>query len=206
MNTQTEKDWHYLDVSRGAYLCSEHGGFCHPSDGNVDRCIACDSEDSNKYSTNPIHRYLRIINGLQGRSKRNLSLLSALVGGIGIIRLIPSDDKFIRTFSSTSVLLTMALLSGAVAFYAASMSHIPVTENDDLQKKKLHQWEKLFILNLAKMEKNHRRAGILFVTGISIFALTLFWAFLQNTLPPETISKVFLYFSDLTSTKKSSGI
>jgi hypothetical protein len=81
-----EKKFHYVDVSSGRYFCAEHGGFCDERDGFQKECLVC-GEAKAIICINRTQRMLKLINGLQERSKRSVGLLSAIVGGVGILTL-----------------------------------------------------------------------------------------------------------------------
>ncbi|WP_282152539.1 hypothetical protein [Ruegeria atlantica] len=181
----SDKEWTYTEVSSGRYLCSEHGAFCDASDNYLKCCPICDPKKPEEIFPNPVQRTIRIVNGLQDRSKRNLALSSSVFGGLSVLKLVqtavskeeagpPSIFFFDNSPSAILVTFTAIFLLAAIALFAASMSQIPVVEKDVFPSRTLNGWTNFFSKRLGQMEWRHKWAGRFFVLSVICFGTLVF--------------------------------
>lgn len=174
------KEYGYVEVNRGRYLCTKHGAYCDSSDNYLTRCPLCKDEKESSYYPNKIDRLLQIVNGLQNRSKRNLTLLASLIGGMSILRLVASLEATGSSININPLTITIAYLSVAIlllslALYSASMAHIKTVRDGQLQRMTLAKWEQHLAGKLQSLERWHSWAGNLFGLGslLLIIAITI---------------------------------
>ncbi len=186
---------HFLEVNRGRYLCSMHGGFCDSSDSYQSKCPACSTDKSiggsdgplSVASINYVDRVLQIIGNLQQRSLRSVQLITALFGGIAIIELTGNRAQLVGTgaLEVSGFIVFAACLLIALLFYSVSIRHIPVTNDGSLECHTLIEWERKFSLELSNLEWWHRWAGRIFAVAIGSFVFALlsrFWPSLKSFL------------------------
>lgn len=189
----SEKSWHYLEVSSGRLFCSQHGGFCDVSDDYSTACPICTSldgvtVDGNEISSNLTQRSLRVINGLQDRSKRNAALVGSAFGGLSLLNLISAaterglladvERNFWLNFLTVFPLILLVL---SFISFAMSMSQVPVTQGKKIPSKTKIEWEQFFAQKLASMEWYHKWGGrFTVIAGLSIVALILCVLFLLH--------------------------
>lgn len=177
-NEEIPTGMHYLLVNRGKYLCSDHGAFCDSSDGYLKECPLCCSDSKTlKWKPNNVDRVLQLINGLQGRSKRNLAIVSGLIGGAGLLRFIggiylPKDVEIPPIINMAS-LFSASFLIASVALYASSMRQVSVTEGGMIPTKSVAMWEKELAKKLSGLEALHRYAGVALMAGIVFIGAVL---------------------------------
>ncbi len=160
--------WHYLEVNRGRYLCSRHGGFCDSSDGYSKVCPLCGDDckgsvDKNNWQVNPIDRVLQVMKNLQSRSIRIIQILSGVTGFLGLLSIFKEDNPF--TFLSDLGYISWGFLAlFIVCFitsficYLRSMPHMKTTNLDGItgfSKKPIDKWEDYIAKHLAKFEWYH---------------------------------------------------
>ena len=189
----TEKVWHYLDVSSGRYLCHEHGGFCDQSDGHLGHCPLCDGENPHKHSINHVQRMLRLINGLQDRSKRSFTLAVSAFGGLGLFKVLGELDSatrfsFTRLLSGASPtpgvncvqLAAFVFLLLTIILFSMSMRQVPVAEKGSIPKKSHDDWTAYLERKLANMEWFHSAASGVFAVSIATYAASLVYSWLST--------------------------
>jgi hypothetical protein len=172
----SDRLWHYLELSNGRFYCPEHGGFCDASDNFQPKCLVCESSDSAKM--NPIQRSLRLINGLQDRSKRNAAFSGSDLGGFSILSLanlastdnMPLNHDLWNYFSFVVPIITLSVSTG---LFASSMGHIGVSQNGRIGRKSIDQWEEKLQRHLAKMEWHHQLGNWFFGASIALFICAL---------------------------------
>ncbi|WP_170333158.1 hypothetical protein [Ruegeria arenilitoris] len=189
----TEKVWHYLDISSGRYYCLEHGGFCDHSDGHSDHCPLCGKDSGQTYSINRVQRTLRLINGLQERSKRSFTLAVSAFGGLGLLKVLGELDSasgigFGRIFAGKSQagsvdhlqLAAFVLLLITIASYSLSMRQVPVAKRKCIPQKTHEKWTSFLEGKLAQMEKFHSFASYVFVLSVSLYASALVYGWYSS--------------------------
>ncbi len=173
-----KKEWHYLDISRGRYLCLEHGGFCYKSDGHAQKCPMCNG--TKELQINKISRSLQIIRGLQARSLNRFSILSGIIGVLGLFSFFQSPE-FASHVLDIDCPLNILLYSSGVSFlisficYLISMNHVKTTQWFNPCKFKIQtitKWENYLARNLSLFEALHKIGNMLLC--ISIVSLILF--------------------------------
>jgi hypothetical protein len=124
-----------------------------------------------------------VINGLQDRSKRNLTLVSSLLGGIGLLNLIGG----LSTANQNMALL--AALEGRLSFwtllamvvallvsmgsFGASMGQVPVAQNGIVPKRTFDEWTALLTKSLSKMESFHTIGGWCLSAAAALAAVSI---------------------------------
>ena len=188
--------FHYVDLSSGRYLCETHGGFCDERDGFRVECPICiGSKQVGVMKANRVQRTIKVINGLQDRSKRNVGLVSAIVGGVGFLALfkqlvgdIESDapvtfqSVFLELQSASEVLIVLALVFFvfSLALFAASMSQVPVVKSGKIEMRSHDKWETYLVCHLGKMEWRHKYASVFFILGLTLLACIPALSLLQS--------------------------
>ncbi|WP_291735778.1 hypothetical protein [Leisingera sp. F5] len=185
----SEKRWGFTEVSSGRYLCQEHGGYCDASDSYLNKCPICTPGDEASKVYNPVQRLLRVINGLQERSKRNLTLATSVFGGLSVLKLlqraVPAEEAldgyslfFTGEVWGGFLVITALFLLLAIALFAASMAQVTVVEKDWVPAKTISEWEHFLAAKLGNMEFLHRWAGRSFVISVLVFAAAILLQFL----------------------------
>ena len=185
----SDRQWHYLEVNRGRYLCAEHGGFCDSSDGYSKSCPLCSEKTRAAWVNNNLDRTLQIVKNLQSRSQRSLAVVITFVGAFGIAKLFDKQEVIGGVFrTSSGWLLSSAvfLMIMAIGLYLLSMGHISVVPSGRFEKKTLAEWEEHFAKKLRTLEKRHNSAG-------GVFAAALLIAFVGIAFPdlPSKLHAIF---------------
>ncbi len=157
--------WHYLEVNRGRYLCSKHGGFCDSSDGYAKECPLCKESENYKknWRVNPIDRVLQVMKNLQSRSIRIIQILSGVTGLFGLFSFFQSEDiagelKKLDWFSLIILAIFIILFLISFIFYLLSMPHMKTTNlknESGFSEKKIKEWEDYIVEHLANFEWYH---------------------------------------------------
>ncbi|WP_421701559.1 hypothetical protein [Aliiroseovarius sp.] len=182
-----EKDWQYWEINRGRFLCPEHGGFCDSCDGYAKECPICASGSGSVgrgYLVNPVDRALQVINGLQKRSKRNVSLVSGITGGLAGLSILAKLGKVADSENAFGFLgiqpipwlyvSGLVLLILSVACFAGSMKQIDVTKDDEFLSCSIQEFQSYLAKETAKLEHLHRMAGFSFSLAATALVLSLF--------------------------------
>ena len=195
-NEIKEKDslWHYLEVNRGRYLCSRHGGFCDSCDGYAKECSLCNEaqKKSKNWQVNPIDRVLEIIRGLQKRSLNRFSILSGITGLFGVFSLFQTD-AFLKYWQDlgywSQILLMLFSICFFISFvcYLTSMAHVKITCREKIcgffgtakfLKKTIDGWETYMVCCLNAFELCHEIGNKILVLGgvfiIIVLSIQLF--------------------------------
>ena len=175
-NESDEKKWHYLDISRGRYLCLEHGGFCYKSDGHAKTCPICN--DTEKLQINKISRSLQIIRGLQARSLNRFSILSGIIGVLGLFSFFQSPELLIHLrlddFEKSLFYFSGVFFLASFFFYLISMKHVKTTQWFNpvkFQIKTITQWERYMAFNLSLFEVFHKLGNLFLCSSILLLIL-----------------------------------
>lgn len=192
-----DREFHYVDLSSGRYLCCIHGGFCDERDGFLAQCPICDKiTDQDIPCVNRVQRTIKVINGLQDRSKRSVGLISAIAGGVGFLAFFKQletttgsqasspDMRFISNLiphSALEFLMVLAILFFvvAIAAYASSMGQVPIFQKGKGEPRTHDKWEIYFLDYLEKMEGRHWYGSLMFIFGLSSIALIALLGLLQ---------------------------
>lgn len=182
-------DWLYLDVSSGRYRCDRHGGFCDQADNYSTECPLCAENSQKSWKPNHVQRALRLVNGLQDRSKRSFALVSSLIGGLGLLKVLEArtlagamDGKqgLLSVTGSTGAeflqLLSLLLLLIGMGLYSWSMRQIPVANGPKAQRKNYDEWASVLNAHIRSMERAPGLGSIALAFGIALLALSLIWA------------------------------
>jgi hypothetical protein len=175
----SDKKFSYLELNRGRYLCPDHGGFCDSVDNYQVKCPLCGTMDPLKHwQINKVDRLLQVVNGLQNRSKRNVALLASLIGGIGLLRLASalgnSDGSLLTSdWAKALTFFAVACLLLSLSMYGASMPHIRTMQKQEQPTRTVNEWEKSLGAELFKMERWHKRAGLLFGMSTALLAIAV---------------------------------
>ncbi len=167
-----EKEWHYLEINRGRYICKEHGSFCDSSDQYVHSCPLCASGKSKEFSFNPIDRGLQIMRNLQNRSARNASIVAGLFAAMSAMLVFGSSDGGVFINSVFSKFIAGSMVFGLIALglFLFSMSHMPTIQKrngcNEFMTKKLSGWERHIVKYLSRFEKLH-------IFGIWVFGFAV---------------------------------
>ncbi len=195
MNNEIKKPtdkWHYLEVNRGRYLCSRHGGFCDSSDGYSKVCPLCGDDckgsvDKNNWQVNPIDRVLQVMKNLQSRSIRIIQILSGITGFLGLLSIFKEDalSAYLSDIdtSSTNVLIAFIILFIlSLVFYFLSIAHMKTTEvkcwgicgGTKFSKKTIRRWEQHIVKRLGWFESCHAFSNILLaLSGLCLIVFLL---------------------------------
>ncbi len=119
------------------------------------------------WEVNPVQRILRMINGLQERSKRSLTLVSTVFGGLSVFRLlqlaldadVESQSLFLDFVLSTAAIFMVI----SVILFAISMRQISVVEKGSVPQRSVEEWRSFLVEKLSIMERRHHCAGVAFV-------------------------------------------
>ncbi len=196
MSSEEEnKKWHYLDVNRGRYLCSEHGGFCDSSDGYAMNCPLCKEleRDKENWRVNHIDRVLQVMKNLQTRSIRIIQILSGATGLLGLFSILKKDALsayFLTLGSFSTKLLILFIISFLFSFvlYFLSIAHMKTTEvkcwgicgGTKFSKKTIRRWEQHIVKRLGWFESCHAFSNILLAfSGLCIIAFLFIQLFLS---------------------------
>ncbi len=170
-------EWHYLEISRGRYLCEMHGGFCDSCDGHHPECQLCEPKKRASWSVNNVDRGLQIVRGLQGRSQRSLTVVTSALGALGVISIL--GEEHIRSFFANlpgclqvTMGLSVLLVVASVICYLLSMAHMPVTNSNKFMSKSMAGWEAHIAAFLNTIEFRHKCGSILFSSGVAMFCLS----------------------------------
>ncbi|WP_299791479.1 hypothetical protein [uncultured Marivita sp.] len=134
---------------------------------------------------NKIDRILHLVNGLQGRSKRNVAMVSTLVAGVAALSVLGNSDnlpELIKMADRCSnantwhgiVQVSVAALIASIGFFAASMSHIPQVKQGNLGEKTIGEWEKLLVKELEKLELLSWLGGSTFIVAAFLLFISVF--------------------------------
>ena len=190
-NKSKEKEWHYLQVNRGRYLCLMHGGFCDSSDGYTKECPICNKGDKKNWQLNPVDVSLQIVRNLQGRSMKRISIISGATGLFGVFSFF-ERDKFVLYLKDidpdSKYFLNVFVILFILSFlcYLVSMNHIKTTKfelgkiyiTSKFSVKTISEWETYMAWRLNMFEWFHKFGNILFfLSGIYLirFILTQFF-------------------------------
>ena len=189
MSSEEEnKKWHYLKVNRGRYLCTKHGSFCDSSDNYTTNCPIC-GDCKSFLKLNHLDRVLQIIRNIQGRSMNRFSILSGIVGALGLFSLFnDSTATAINTAIKlpSGILLLLASICFFLAFicYLASMAHVRVTDGNSIcgiakfEEKTIIAWEAYMVKYLNRFELAHKAGNMLLASSglciIVFIAIQLF--------------------------------
>lgn len=181
-----ERNWDYLDLSSGRYYCLEHGGFCDLSDGHALRCPLCNDGSSQKKRTNHVQRSLRLINGLQERSKRSFTLATSIFGGLGLLKVLdaPNSGGFLADVNALfareeaavagyAQFVALLLLLLSIALFSWSMRHISVTMSNQIPKKTYASWTRVLNRKLRSMELCHWWGSVTLLLSVVALATSL---------------------------------
>ena len=192
-----QRDWHYLEICRGRYLCQVHGAFCDSSDDYLDRCILCDGDAEkakNNWRHNHIDRGLQIMRGLQNRSARNAGVVAGLFGVLTAFLLLNKDNiEVVREFVERPLLagsIVFGMMFGLVSigFFLSSMAHMPTTTGmgfwglakPSFKSMKMAAWEDYISSSLAKFERRHSIGIYCFSIAVSVVVASIAFAVTQS--------------------------
>ena len=192
MADSKNKEWHYLDVNRGRYLCLKHGSFCDSSDNYVKACPLCDGNHKTYWKINHLDRVLQIIRNIQGRSMTRFSILSGIVGALGLFSLfndntVTAINTAIKLPSAILLFIASILFFLAFIFYLSSMAHVRVTRRHfkdsifgtaEFEEKTIIAWEAYMVNRLNKFELAHKAGNWLLCFSVGFIILFLFIEFI----------------------------
>ncbi len=189
INESDKKEWHYLDVNRGRYLCLEHGSFCDSSDDYAKECPLCDGNHKTYWKINHLDRVLQIIRNIQKRSMNRFSILSGIVAALGLFSLFSNNTATAITTAinaSSGFLLFFASICFFASFicYLASMAHVRVTDGNSFfgiakfEAKTIIDWEAYMVKRLNKFELAHRIGNWVLCFSMVFLILFLFIEFI----------------------------
>ncbi len=178
----SEREWHYLEVNRGRYLCSEHGGFCDSSDNYAGTCPIClkkgEKSDLEKWSANKVDRGLQVVRNLQNRSKALLGFASGLFGVFGVsvvAQQITSkgENPFAFLSSWQLCLLSASLFLWLIAFacLVLSLGNFSPTKGRVFDKQSLDKWDRSVADSLSRFEC--RQSWGVRALSMSVFLLAM---------------------------------
>ena len=189
INKSDKKEWHYLDVNRGRYLCLEHGSFCDSSDDYAKECPLCDGNHKTYWKINHLDRVLQIIRNIQKRSMNRFSILSGIVAALGLFSLFSNNtataiSKAIELSSGILLLLAGICFFLAFIFYLASMAHVKVTDGNSFlgiakfEEKTIIDWEAYMVKRLNRFELAHKYGNRVLCLSMGFLILFLFIEFI----------------------------
>jgi hypothetical protein len=181
-----DQKWDYLDLSSGRYYCIDHGGFCDQADAFASRCHICGEGKEAEWLTNHVQRSLRLINGLQDRSKRSFALATSLFGGLGVLKLLEQpalnlDQRKLTGFldlgnsslANCAQFTSLLLLLSSMALFAWSMRQICVSGKKSIPKRTYANWIIFLFKKLKVMERCHGVGSLFLLLSIIALALSL---------------------------------
>lgn len=135
-----------------------------------------------EWRVNRVDRVLHQVNGLQKRSQRNASLVSALLAGVGAVALLvkiasPDTDA---PFSYGAKMIVPEALQSGLAFlvltlgcYAGSMIHVSVSKSGKFEARTVSAWEKYLTQRFRVVERWNFCASISFAVAIVLIFIAL---------------------------------
>ncbi len=181
------KEFPYLTIGRGRFLCREHGSFCASVDNYARACALCpDGEKArSNWQANDIDRAMTAVRNLQDRSARSAGMVASIFAGISALTLVlvSQDKSFLDQIGRVSTGFLLAAQLGnvlSVSLYLLSMGSVVVTTgrgaSAEFMSKSLADWERYVAGLLHRFERRHAWAARCAFFGVCCLMLALVFA------------------------------